>query len=278
MNLIISKVVVILLAIVVVIPNIAYARRVQYVYANGAFEIFILSGYDVCEHIRRNFALCTYIKYVEEEDRHYVSTVAAESQQDRLIVKDLSGEIIDDYLIPAGSNHRESVAERQGVSLYEVQWNSGEETINEDYQYQANISLVERGNDRIIVKNMDGDILADYIVPVGTISQRYVAEQLGLDRNQVRWTSGREVSNKEYQYEGILTIWEDAPLILPPDGISVRNENEEIIVEFLVDSGTDHINAVAEKMNVSRDQVVWLFGRHRYNDEVGYQSHLLVRQ
>ena len=109
------------------------------VVVDGEYWQKVKSGTDVCAVVREHYDVCRYVKYSDHEKTHYVETEETHPQQDRLIVKNVNDEVIDDFLVPAGTDHRTAVATRRGVDISEVEWLSGDTQPNESlgYGYEA---------------------------------------------------------------------------------------------------------------------------------------------
>lgn len=67
-------------------------------------------------------------------------TVSASSMfQDKLIVKNSSNQIVAEYMVPAGTNHREYVAGQLKVSIDKVEWLSGDTEYDRAWGYEAHL-------------------------------------------------------------------------------------------------------------------------------------------
>ncbi len=207
-----------LMAVVAIaVPASLYASMPNTINVDGeVWRSDVNSGQDVCALVREEKGSCDYSYYDIGSRTHFVTTTSARAEEDRLIVKNQNDEIIDDFRITSGTDHRTAVAERRGIERSQVQWLSGDTEFNRDYQYEA-ILLVVTGEDS------------------------------------------------------------DVPVGVTQDRIIVKDSNKEIIADFMVDSGIDHVDAVVAELDVSRESVEWLSGDTELDRDWGYEAILLVR-
>jgi hypothetical protein len=132
--------------------------------------------------------------------------------------------------------------------------------------------------DRLIDKDTQDKVLADFAVPAGANHREAVAARLQVSLERVVWLSGDTEWAREYQYEAILLVL-DAPKQVPAkqDRLIVKNAKKEVVADFQVNRGTDHVKAVAEKLHLAPAKVEWLSGDSVLNQPYGYEAILLVR-
>lgn len=144
--------------------------------------------------------------------------------QDRLIIKDSDNQVIRDFMVSSGTNHRVAAAEELGVEVNTIEWLSGDTEWDRDYQYEAVMlaseydssagedddSEQDTGNttaqDRLIVKNQDNQVLEDFRVESGINHRQAVADRMDTALESVEWVSGDTEFNREYQYQAILLV------------------------------------------------------------------------
>ena len=123
----------------VAVPVMASAATTDSVRVNGTVQYTGLAfGSSICDLVRADYGSCDYIRYDAASNTHVVETAPAMSPMDRLIVKNVNNQIIDDFQVNSGVNHREAVANRLNVSLSQVEWLSGDTEFSRgQYQYEA---------------------------------------------------------------------------------------------------------------------------------------------
>jgi hypothetical protein len=225
-----------------------------------------------------------------------VTVAASGAFQDKIIVKNGMNQVVAEYMVPSGTNHGEYAASQLGVPHNTVEWLSGDTEYNRPWGYEAVLLVrdaeageqpaeVERsGQDRIVVKNSMDQVVAVYLVPAGTNHNEYVAGQLGVPHTSVEWLSGDTEYGREWGYEAVLLVRDAAAADEQPmtdhtgkDRLIVKNTSNEVIAEYFVDAGVNHIEYVAKMQGVGHDRVEWLSGDTEYDREWGYEAHLLVR-
>ena len=147
-------------------------------------------------------------------------TVSASSMfQDKLIVKNSSNQIVAEYMVPAGTNHREYVAGQLKVSIDKVEWLSGDTEYGRLWGYEAHLLVSDAqtttpvpnpvnpvGQDKLIVKNTNNVIIAEYVVASGTNHVDYVAHQQKVSIDKVEWLSGDTEYDRAWGYEAHLLV------------------------------------------------------------------------
>ncbi len=135
--------------------------------------------------------------------------------------------------------------------------------------------------DKLIVKNTSNQVIAEYMVPAGTNHREYVASQLGVPHSNVEWLSGDTEYNRAWGYEAHLLVRSNTTPPTPQpssqDKLIVKNTSNQVIAEYMVASGTNHVSYVAQMQGVATDRVEWLSGDTEYDRAWGYEAHLLVR-
>lgn len=211
---ILNGVVSLLVVAVVVIPSSTFAAPLYntVVVDGNVWSTTFLVGQNVCEAVKKEKGTCFYVKYNPLTKTHYVETRVNAAQADRLIVKDVKEKVLADFIVPAGTNHRTAVADRLKVNRDNVIWMSGDTQPNQAYQYEAILLVLEPvptpvvKQDRIIVKNVKKEVIADFYVNAGVDHITAVANKLKVAPKAVEWLSGDTQVNKPYGYEAILLV------------------------------------------------------------------------
>lgn len=211
---ILTSVLSLLIVATVTIPSSAFATPLYntVVVDGNVWSTTFLVGQNVCEAVKQEKGTCFYVKYNPLTKTHYVETQVNAAQADRLIVKDVKEKVLADFIVPAGTNHRTAVADKLKVNRDNVIWMSGDTQPNKEYQYEAILLVLDPipapvvKQDRLIVKNVKKEVIADFYVNPGVDHITAVANQLKISPQAVEWLSGDTQVNKPYGYEAILLV------------------------------------------------------------------------
>lgn len=102
-----------------------------------------------------------------------ITVAASGAFQDKLIVKNGSNQVVAEYYVSAGTDHREYVAGQLGVPHTSVEWLSGDTEYNREWGYEAQLLVRDAkageqpspeysGQDKLIVKNTSNQVIAEY--------------------------------------------------------------------------------------------------------------------